>query len=81
MKRIIFILCIVLLFIGCKDLFDRKDDELSFVKTPNTSDKMRLDGYYFHNIKPRGSGVNIFYQNGVVFFRDGQTILNLLKTK
>jgi uncharacterized protein YxeA len=48
MKRIIFILCIVLLFIGCKGLFDRKDDELSFVKTPNTSDKMRLDGYYYN---------------------------------
>ncbi len=28
MKRIIFILYIVLLFIGCKGLFDRKDDEL-----------------------------------------------------
>ena len=48
MKRIIFILHIVLLFIGCKGLFDRKDDELSFVKTPNTSDKIRLDGYYYN---------------------------------
>ncbi len=69
MKRIIFILCIVLLFIGCKDLFVRKDDELSFVKTPNTSDKIRLDGYYWWYNEPKYKcvGVNVFYQDGVAF--------------
>ena len=67
MKRIIFILHIVLLFIGCKGLFDRKDDELSFVKTPNTSDKIRLDGYYYKYIVPDKVGIRIYYQNGIVY--------------
>ena len=69
MKRIIFILHIVLLFIGCKGLFDRKDDELSFVKTPNTSDKIRLDGYYYnYDFVSTHIVTYFFYRNGIVLF-------------
>ncbi|GAB1415276.1 hypothetical protein MASR2M117_06820 [Paludibacter sp.] len=69
MKKIILILQILLVFVGCEGLF-RKDDELSFVKTPNTTDKIRLDGYYYWwHIEPKYKyvGVNVFYQNGVAF--------------
>ena len=67
MKRIILILQILLLFTGCKDIF-RKDDELSFVRTPNTSNKIRLDGYYYKYINPDRVGIRIYYQNGVVYY-------------
>jgi len=65
MKKIILILQILLVFVGCEGLF-RKDDELSFVKTPNTTDKIRLDGYYY--IKSDGVGIDIYFQNGIVLF-------------
>lgn len=75
MKRIILILQILLLFTGCKDIF-RKDDELSFVRTPNTSNKIRLDGYYYKYINPDRVGIRIYYQNGVVYYTSKFNNLN-----
>lgn len=67
MKHIFIPFILIFVLISCKNLF-KDDEELSFEKTPNTSNKIRLDGYYFHDIKSEGTGVNIFYQNGTVFF-------------
>jgi len=66
MKKIILILQILLVFVGCEGLF-RKDDELSFVKTPNTTDKIKLDGYYYKYIDPDRVGIRIYYHNGIVY--------------
>ncbi len=80
MKRIIFILQILLLFTGCKDMF-RKDDELSFVKTPNTSNKIRLDGYYYKYIDSDRVNIRIYYQNGVVYSTSKFNDLNSFEKK
>jgi hypothetical protein len=67
MKRLFFILQLLLLLTACKDIF-WKDDQLSFVQTPNTTEKIRLDGYYYwRQYEPERVGVNVFYQNGIAF--------------
>lgn len=67
MKRFIFILQLLFVLTACKDIF-WKDDQLSFVQTPNITDKIRLDGYYFwRQYDPERVGVNVFYQNGIAF--------------
>lgn len=80
MKRIILILQMLLLLTGCKDLF-RKDDELSFVRTPNTSNKIRLDGYYYKYSDLNRVVISIYYQNGVVYSNSKFSDLNSFETK
>jgi len=65
MKKVLFILLTITSFMSCKDLFT--DDELTFIKTPNESSSLRMDGYYYFNLKPDGVVVIVYYQNGVVY--------------
>ena len=48
---------------GCK-----KDDKLSFGKTPYTGNQLRIDGYYYRNDNGVLNYLYCFYRNGVVLY-------------
>lgn len=62
MVRISYLFLIIALFISCKD------EDLVLPRTPNNSNLLKLNGYYFHN--PTGIDSNItvvdfLYTNGI----------------
>lgn len=65
----LIMLSLIVLFIAC----NKGDIPLTLVAKPITSDKMRLDGYYYSNTPSDKGGeplqsVFFFYRNGVMFF-------------
>jgi hypothetical protein len=58
MKKIIIIMPLIVLNLGCKKLGICKDEKLSFDKNTNNSNKFRIDGIYVKE------GF-IFYSNGI----------------
>lgn len=61
------LLCITTVFCGCWGPAEYPD--YPFSKTPNTTDKLRLDGYYYayDNISTN-INVHVLYRDGVVLF-------------
>jgi hypothetical protein len=71
MKKIIYITCMlsILTFsLGCKK--PKKDKKLSISQTPNNSNLLKLNGYYYYEY----SGNNELIKDVYLFYRDGQII-------
>ena len=63
-NRIIYVFILLQLFmsLSCNNVFE--DERFTLVKSPNGSNILRLNGYYY-NLDDSGVGVLFFYRNGV----------------
>jgi hypothetical protein len=67
MKKNFFYLALILLFSSCNKLC--RDDDFSFSRTENNSNKLKLGGYYYGKITNSNSYLTYYdmlFQNGVV---------------
>jgi|JI10StandDraft_1071094.scaffolds.fasta_scaffold257328_1 hypothetical protein len=65
----LLIIFVILITCSCKKSREKNDDELCTSRNINTTNALRLNGYYYHEY---GDGqyriIYIFYQNGIVVY-------------